>query len=120
MSKVEDYALILRNLRERGIFFSVNLVFGLDSDTSETLTETVTFLRREKVPMSFMYQPRGFSPAELETAFWHACAQLYSPGSIIQRLIPSSLDRKTWLISLASNLHFVWSVRRHRIPVNCY
>ncbi len=155
MNKVEDYALILRNLRERGIFFSVNLVFGLDSDTTETLAETVTFLRREKVPMSFMwimtprvgtalredleeqgrllssdwsryagsecvYQPTGFSPAELEAAFWHTYAQFYSPGSIIQRLIPSSLNRKTWLISLASNLYFAWGVRRHRIPVNYY
>lgn len=155
MNKVEDYALILRNLRERGIFFSVNLVLGLDNDTTETFAETVTFLRREKVPMSFMwimtprvgtalredlekqgrllsndwsryagsecvYQPAGFSPAELEAAFWHTYAQFYSPGSIIQRLIPTFLNRKSWLISLASNLYFAWGVRRHRVPANFY
>jgi len=155
MNQVDDYALILRNLRKRGIFFSVNLVLGLDSDTTESFAETVTFLRREKVPMSFMFivtprvgtalredlekqgrllsmdwsrysgsecvfQPTGFSPAELEAAFWRTYAQFYSLGSIIQRLIPTSLNRKTWMISMASNLYFAWGVRRHRVPANFY
>jgi hypothetical protein len=55
INKVEDYRQILGNLRAHGLFFSVNLVLGLDSDTLETFEETVAFLRQEKVPMSFMF-----------------------------------------------------------------
>ena len=55
MNRVEDYQLILRNLRERNIFFSINLVLGLDSDTLESFEETVAFLRQERVPMAFMF-----------------------------------------------------------------
>jgi len=152
MNQVEDYQFILRNLRERGIFFSMNLVFGLDSDTTEIFEETVTFLRQEKVPMTFMwimtprvgtalreqleeegrlltddwtrydgancvYQPAGFSPEGLEAAFWRTCQQFYSPASIIQRLIPTFLDRSSWMNALAYNLFFAWGVRRRKFPV---
>ena len=55
MNRVEDYELILRNLRERGIFFSINVILGLDSDTPETIDETVRFLQQEKVPMAFIF-----------------------------------------------------------------
>jgi radical SAM superfamily enzyme YgiQ (UPF0313 family) len=154
-NRVEDYQLILRNLRERGLFFSANLVLGLDSDTMESFEETVAFLRQEKVPMAFMfivtprvgtalredmeqegrllhsdwtkyagwncvYQPAGFSPEELEQAFWHTYQKFYSPASIIQRLVPTFLDPKSWLISLASNLFFAWGVRRNKAPTAYY
>jgi hypothetical protein len=147
--------LILRNLRERGIFFSINLVLGLDSDTLEGFEETVTFLRQEKVPMTFMwiltprvgtalredlekegrllsddwtryagsncvYRPVGFSPEELEAAFWRTYQQFYSPTSIIQRLIPTFLDPRSWMVALASNLFFAWGVRRGKFPVAYY
>lgn len=155
MNIVEEYELILRNLRERGIFFSINMVLGFDSDTLETFEETVRFLTQEKVPMTFMwiltprvgtalreelekqdrllsndwgryagaecvYQPAHFSPEDLEDAFWRTYAKFYSPTSIIQRLIPTSLSRKTWLIALAANLHFAWGVRRRKFPVAFY
>lgn len=155
INRVEDYQLILRNLRERGIFFSLNLVFGLDSDTLETFEETVQFLRQEKVPMAFIfivtprvgtalredmekegrllhndwtryagwscvYRPVKMSPEELEAAFWRAYRQFYSPLSILQRLIPTFLDAKSWTIALASNLFFAWGVRRGRAPTAYY
>jgi radical SAM superfamily enzyme YgiQ (UPF0313 family) len=154
-NQVEDYRLILRNLRERGLFFSANLVLGLDSDTVESFEETVAFLRHEKVPMAFMfivtprvgtalredmekegrllhndwhkyagwncvYQPAGFSPEELEQAFWHTYQKFYSPASIIQRIVPTFMDRKSWLITLASNLFFAWGVRRSKAPTSYY
>jgi len=155
INQVEDYRLILRNLRERGIFFSVNLVLGLDSDTPESFAETVAFLRQEKVPMAFMfiltprvgtalredmeeegrilhndwrqyagwscvYQPVELSPDELEAAFWRTYQKFYSPASIIQRLIPTFLDPKSWMITLASNLFFAWGVRRGKAPTTYY
>jgi radical SAM superfamily enzyme YgiQ (UPF0313 family) len=155
INQVQDYSLILRNLRNRGLFFSVNLVLGLDSDTLESLEETVAFLQQEKVPMAFMfiltprvgtalredlekegrllhndwtqyagwncvYQPVGLTPEELEAAFWHTYQKFYSPLSIIQRLVPTFLDPKNWLVALASNLFFAWGVRRGKAPTAYY
>jgi radical SAM superfamily enzyme YgiQ (UPF0313 family) len=53
MNRVEDYQLILRNLRKRGILFSLDLLVGHDSDTIESFNETVRFLRQERVPLAF-------------------------------------------------------------------
>lgn len=155
MNKVEDYRLVLRNLRERNIFFSVNLILGLDSDTLEGFEETVAFLRQERVPLAFMfiltprvgtalredleregrilhrdwtqyggwncvYQPVGLSPKELEAAFWRTLQKFYSPASIIQRLVPSFLNPRDWLVALASNLFFASGVRRGKTPTLYY
>jgi radical SAM superfamily enzyme YgiQ (UPF0313 family) len=44
------YKEIIDNLRERGISYSFNLVFGYDSEPEGTCDLTLTFLRENKVP----------------------------------------------------------------------
>ncbi len=47
------YAEILRDLRRRGISFSLNFIFGWDTDTKAVFTRTRNFLRQEKVPAAY-------------------------------------------------------------------
>ena len=48
---VEQFAAI----RKRGIEFSLNVMFGLDGDTTETFAATVSKLIEYKAPLSFMF-----------------------------------------------------------------
>jgi radical SAM superfamily enzyme YgiQ (UPF0313 family) len=53
INKVNEYEEIFRNLRERGISYSVNLQFGWDTESSEVFTSTLAFLREQKVPVAY-------------------------------------------------------------------
>lgn len=61
---VEEYEWLLNRLRERGIFYSLNFMFGLDGDTKELFEETLAFLERIKAPMAFfnVATPREGTP----------------------------------------------------------
>ncbi len=52
-NKVEHYADAFRVLDEYEIFYSLNFIFGFDSDTSALFEETVSFCVNNKVPMAF-------------------------------------------------------------------
>ena len=54
-NKVKDYERQFKALRDRGIGYSVNVMFGLDGDTPEIFESTVDFLIRAKAPVSFMF-----------------------------------------------------------------
>ncbi|MHB8068955.1 MAG: B12-binding domain-containing radical SAM protein [Desulfobaccales bacterium] len=54
-NKVKDYERQFRALRDRGIGFSVNVMFGLDGDRPDIFETTVDFLIRVKAPVSFMF-----------------------------------------------------------------
>ncbi len=54
-NKIEDYERQFRALRDRGIGFSVNVMFGLDGDDPDIFERTVDFLIRVKAPVSFMF-----------------------------------------------------------------
>ena len=54
-NKVKDYERQFKALRDRGIGYSVNVMFGLDGDTPEIFESTVDFLIKAKVPVSFMF-----------------------------------------------------------------
>jgi radical SAM superfamily enzyme YgiQ (UPF0313 family) len=54
-NKVRDYERQFRALRDRGIGFSVNVMFGLDGDRPDIFETTVDFLIRIKAPVSFMF-----------------------------------------------------------------
>jgi radical SAM superfamily enzyme YgiQ (UPF0313 family) len=54
-NKVKDYERQFKALRDRGIGYSVNVMFGLDGDGPEIFESTVDFLIRSKVPVSFMF-----------------------------------------------------------------
>ena len=72
---VQEYGLLLQRLRERGLFYSLNFMFGLDGDQPSLFDETLAFLERIKAPMAFFNSvtPRRGTP------LWE---QLYREGRI--------------------------------------
>lgn len=52
-NKVEKYALMLEHLRKRGVSYSLNFIFGWDTETREVFDATLDFLQREKVPVAY-------------------------------------------------------------------
>uniref|UniRef100_A0A7C3V4J7 B12-binding domain-containing radical SAM protein n=1 Tax=Desulfobacca acetoxidans TaxID=60893 RepID=A0A7C3V4J7_9BACT len=61
---VKEYEELLGRLSARGIFYSLNFMFGLDGDTLELFEETLRFLERVKAPMAFfnVATPRQGTP----------------------------------------------------------
>ncbi len=61
---VQEYEWLLKRLRDRGIFYSLNFMFGLDGDTKELFEETLAFLERVKAPLAFfnVATPRQGTP----------------------------------------------------------
>jgi len=61
---VADYEWMLKRLQERGIFYSLNFMFGLDGDQMTLFNETLEFLERIKAPMAFFNSvtPRRGTP----------------------------------------------------------
>jgi radical SAM superfamily enzyme YgiQ (UPF0313 family) len=54
-NKINDYERQFKALRDRGIGFSINVMFGLDGDGPEIFDTTVNFLNRVKAPAAFMF-----------------------------------------------------------------
>lgn len=52
-NKVERYREMLRNLRERGISYSINFIFGWDGERPDVFRSTREFLYQEKVPVAY-------------------------------------------------------------------
>jgi radical SAM superfamily enzyme YgiQ (UPF0313 family) len=52
-NKVERYSEMLENLRKRGISYSLNFIFGWDTETQGVFETTFDFLHREKVPVAY-------------------------------------------------------------------
>lgn len=48
-----DYEKIFRDLRKRGISYSLNFIFGSDSDTEGTFNATGSFLERNRIPAAY-------------------------------------------------------------------
>ena len=61
---VKEYEWLLGRLRQRGIFYSLNFMFGLDGDHKELFDETLDFLNKIKAPMAFfnVATPRRGTP----------------------------------------------------------
>jgi radical SAM superfamily enzyme YgiQ (UPF0313 family) len=61
---VQEYEWLLKRLRDRGIFYSLNFMFGLDGDHQELFDETLDFLEKVKAPMAFfnVATPRRGTP----------------------------------------------------------
>lgn len=53
MNKVKQYKEILNNLRKRGISYSLNFVFGWDTEKEDVFDSTLAFLMEEKVPVAY-------------------------------------------------------------------
>jgi len=52
-NKTERYHAVLSDLRRRGISFSLNFIFGWDTETREVFPNTLRFLEDEKVPVAY-------------------------------------------------------------------
>jgi radical SAM superfamily enzyme YgiQ (UPF0313 family) len=52
-NKVDRYSEMLRNIRRRGISYSLNFIFGWDNETPAVFRSTLNFLYREKVPVAY-------------------------------------------------------------------
>jgi radical SAM superfamily enzyme YgiQ (UPF0313 family) len=52
-NKTERYHAVLSDLRRRGISFSLNFIFGWDTETREVFPNTFRFLEEEKVPVAY-------------------------------------------------------------------
>lgn len=52
-NKVSRYSELLGNLRKGGISYSLNFIFGWDTETPEVFQSTLNFLVEEKVPVAY-------------------------------------------------------------------
>jgi radical SAM superfamily enzyme YgiQ (UPF0313 family) len=53
VNKVREYKEIFQTLRTRGISYSVNLIFGWDTETKGVFRSTLDFLMEHKVPVAY-------------------------------------------------------------------
>ncbi|HVM49311.1 MAG TPA: B12-binding domain-containing radical SAM protein [Candidatus Acidoferrum sp.] len=52
-NRTDRYHAVLGDLRRRGISFSLNFIFGWDTETREVFPNTLRFLEDEKVPVAY-------------------------------------------------------------------
>lgn len=52
-NKTDRYAAVLTDLRRRGISFSLNFIFGWDTETRQAFPNTLQFLEDLKVPVAY-------------------------------------------------------------------
>jgi radical SAM superfamily enzyme YgiQ (UPF0313 family) len=52
-NKTDRYHAVLTDLRRRGISFSLNFIFGWDTETRDVFPTTLKFLEEEKVPVAY-------------------------------------------------------------------
>jgi radical SAM superfamily enzyme YgiQ (UPF0313 family) len=52
-NKTDRYHAVLCDLRRRGVSFSLNFIFGWDTETREVFPNTLRFLEQEKVPVAY-------------------------------------------------------------------
>jgi radical SAM superfamily enzyme YgiQ (UPF0313 family) len=53
VNKVQQYREILTNLRKRRISYSLNFIFGWDTEKKNVFPSTLAFLRENKVPVAY-------------------------------------------------------------------
>jgi radical SAM superfamily enzyme len=52
-NKVDRYSEMSANLRKRGISYSLNFIFGWDTETHGVFESTLDFLHEERVPVAY-------------------------------------------------------------------
>jgi radical SAM superfamily enzyme YgiQ (UPF0313 family) len=53
INQVKEYKNILHNLRKRGISYSLNFIFGWDTEKENVFASTLAFLKEERVPVAY-------------------------------------------------------------------
>jgi len=61
---VKDYINLLKAMEKRKLFYSLNLMFGLDHDTPDVFPATLDFLEKARAPLAFfsIVSPREGTP----------------------------------------------------------
>jgi radical SAM superfamily enzyme YgiQ (UPF0313 family) len=102
---VREYEELLGRLKERGIFYSLNFMFGLDGDTPQLFQETLAFLERIKAPMAFfnVATPRQGTPLweqlEAEGRVHHPEAERYLGmvcNFLPRHMTPEECEKGVW------------------------
>ena len=52
-NKPQQYEEVIAGLRRRGISYSLNFIFGWDTETTEVFPATLRFLEEQKVPVAY-------------------------------------------------------------------
>ena len=52
-NRAGEYEQILKGLRKRGISYSLNFIFGWDTETEDVFDTTLAFLKKNKVPAAY-------------------------------------------------------------------
>lgn len=52
-NRVRHYGEIIKNLQKKGISYSLNFVFGYDTERESIFDSTLTFLKQNKVPAAY-------------------------------------------------------------------
>lgn len=52
-NKVPEYRKSLNLLNRKGLFYSLNFIFGWDSDDASTFSKTLNFIKENRVPLAF-------------------------------------------------------------------
>jgi radical SAM superfamily enzyme YgiQ (UPF0313 family) len=53
INKIGQYREILQNLRKRGISYSLNFIFGWDTESKDVFKSTLAFLKENRVPAAY-------------------------------------------------------------------
>jgi radical SAM superfamily enzyme YgiQ (UPF0313 family) len=135
-NKIKDYERQFKALRERGIGYSINVMFGLDGDGPDIFDTTVDFLIRTKAPVSFMFilAPRPGTRVREQLLkegriFNHDWTN-YCGFKVVYRpkyMTPRQLEEGYWRAN--RRLYSLWSILQrqtlhlyslHMLPFNLY
>jgi radical SAM superfamily enzyme YgiQ (UPF0313 family) len=95
---VKDYIDLLKAMEKRRLFYSLNLMFGLDHDTPDVFPATLDFLEKVRAPLAFfsIVSPREGTPLRArlnaENRVVDPTADQYSSGHVCM-FVPKNMTK---------------------------
>ena len=96
---VKDYIDLLKAMEKRRLFYSLNLMFGLDHDTPDVFPATLDFLEKVRAPLAFfsIVSPREGTPLRarlnVENRVVDPTADQYSSGHVCM-FVPKNMTKE--------------------------
>ncbi len=96
---VKDYIDLLKAMEKRRLFYSLNLMFGLDHDTPDVFPATLAFLEKVRAPLAFfsIVSPREGTPLRArlnaENRVVDPTADQYSSGHVCM-FVPKNMTKE--------------------------
>ena len=96
---VKDYIDLLKAMEKRRLFYSLNLMFGLDHDTPDVFPATLDFLEKVRAPLAFfsIVSPREGTPLRArlnaENRVVDPTADQYSSGHVCM-FVPKNMTKE--------------------------